>query len=176
MSSRQFKWALLVLAVSGLVGGALSSWLLPGRAAFAREEALQVVTARAFRLVDEADQQRAVLDLRDNGQPNLAFFDAAGAAPLGGTVKARRQDDAGRRAGVLQRQERRRVLGSAEAESPYPDENQTYPMRAGMCVNSDISLWGALAGSNRIEEGFVIGETGPESVTPLIRELAARGV
>ena len=66
--------------------------------------------------------------------------------------------------------------GLAEAESPYPDEQQTYPLRAGMCVNSDISLWGAPGGSNRLEEGFVIGATGPESVTPLIRELAERGV
>lgn len=66
--------------------------------------------------------------------------------------------------------------GLAEAESPYPDEHQTYPMRAGMCVNSDISLWGAPGGSNRIEEGFVIGQEGPISVTPLIRELAEKGV
>ncbi len=66
--------------------------------------------------------------------------------------------------------------GLAEAESPYPDEQATYPLRAGMCVNSDISLWGHPAGSNRIEEGFVIGEEGPISVTPLIRDLAEKGV
>lgn len=66
--------------------------------------------------------------------------------------------------------------GLAEAESPYPDEQATYPLRAGMCVNSDISLWGHPSGSNRIEEGFVIGEQGSISVTPLIRELAERGV
>lgn len=66
--------------------------------------------------------------------------------------------------------------GLAEAESPYPDEQATYPLQAGMCVNSDISLWGHPAGSNRIEEGFVIGEEGPISVTPLIRGLAERGI
>ena len=50
-------------------------------------------------------------------------------------------------------------------------------MRSGMCVNSDISLFGHPDGSNRIEEGFVIRESGPESTTPLIRQLCeARNV
>ncbi|MCW5977932.1 MAG: aminopeptidase P family protein [Bryobacteraceae bacterium] len=65
-------------------------------------------------------------------------------------------------------------IGLAEAESPYPDERATYPLRAGMCVNSDISLFGHPAGSNRIEEGFVIRESGCESLTPAIRERCAR--
>jgi Xaa-Pro aminopeptidase len=65
--------------------------------------------------------------------------------------------------------------GLAEAESPYPDEHATYPLCAGMCVNSDISLFGHPAGSNRIEEGFVIRQTGPESTTPLIRSLCEAG-
>ncbi len=65
-------------------------------------------------------------------------------------------------------------IGLAEAESPYPDEESTYPLRAGMCVNSDISLFGHPAGSNRIEEGFVITEHGPESLTPLIRGLVEK--
>ena len=67
-------------------------------------------------------------------------------------------------------------IGLAEAESPYPDENAVYQFESGMCVNSDISLWGHPAGSNRIEEGFVITEQGPESITPFIRELVAKGV
>ncbi|HEY3397524.1 MAG TPA: M24 family metallopeptidase [Armatimonadota bacterium] len=66
--------------------------------------------------------------------------------------------------------------GLAEAESPYPDEAATYPLRTGMCVNSDISLWGHPDGSNRIEEGFAVGAAGPESLTPYIRELCERGV
>jgi Xaa-Pro aminopeptidase len=65
--------------------------------------------------------------------------------------------------------------GLAEAESPYPDENATYELRAGMCVNSDISLFGHPTGSNRLEEGFVIGADGPISTTPYIRELCAQG-
>ena len=67
-------------------------------------------------------------------------------------------------------------IGLAEAESPYPDEKATYPLRAGMCVNSDISLFGHPAGSNRIEEGFVITESGWESLTPSIRAACATGV
>ena len=67
-------------------------------------------------------------------------------------------------------------IGLAEAESPYPDERTTYPLRAGMCVNSDISLFGHPDGSNRIEEGFVIGPRGPESLTPVIRDRVARGL
>ncbi len=62
-------------------------------------------------------------------------------------------------------------IGLAEAESPYPDETSTYPLRPGMCVNSDISLFGHPAGSNRIEEGFLITDAGPESITPFIRTL-----
>jgi Xaa-Pro aminopeptidase len=62
-------------------------------------------------------------------------------------------------------------IGLAEAESPYPDANATYPMQAGMCVNSDISLFGHPVGSNRIEEGFVIGNDGPQSITPYLRQL-----
>jgi Xaa-Pro aminopeptidase len=43
-----------------------------------------------------------------------------------------------------------------------------------MCVNSDISLFGHPDGSNRIEEGFVIGPEGPESLTPFIRSLCEK--
>lgn len=67
-------------------------------------------------------------------------------------------------------------IGLAEAESPYPDTESNYSLRSGMCVNSDISLFGHPDGSNRIEEGFVITEKGPESLTPLIRELVVKGI
>jgi Xaa-Pro aminopeptidase len=66
--------------------------------------------------------------------------------------------------------------GLAEAESPYPDEKAEYTFKEGMCVNSDISLFGTPSGSNRIEEGFIIRKGAPESVTPLIRELCEGGV
>lgn len=67
-------------------------------------------------------------------------------------------------------------IGLAEAESPYPDVDSDYLLQAGMCVNSDISLFGHPDGSNRIEEGFVITEFGPESLTPTIRELVSQGI
>ena len=67
-------------------------------------------------------------------------------------------------------------IGLAEAESPYPDGETTYPFESGMCVNSDISIWGHPAGSNRIEEGFVITAEGPQTITPFIRELVAKGI
>ena len=67
-------------------------------------------------------------------------------------------------------------IGLAEAESPYPDENTTYKLQKNMCVNSDVSLWGYEHGSNRIEEGFVITEQAPESLTPTIRELISKGL
>ncbi|MFH0963509.1 MAG: Xaa-Pro peptidase family protein [Planctomycetota bacterium] len=61
--------------------------------------------------------------------------------------------------------------GLAEAESPYPDEATEIPFQAGMTVNTDVSLFGHPAGSNRLEEGFVITEAGLETLTPLIRGL-----
>ena len=67
-------------------------------------------------------------------------------------------------------------IGLAEAESPYPNKNSTLEFRAGMTVNSDISLFGHPAGSNRIEEGFVMTKDGFESITPYIRELCEKGV
>jgi len=67
-------------------------------------------------------------------------------------------------------------IGLAEAESPYPDAKNREPFKTGMCVNSDISLFGHPDGSNRIEEGFVIGPDDPESITPLIRQLCAKGI
>ena len=65
-------------------------------------------------------------------------------------------------------------IGLAEEESPYPNESSDYQFEIGMCVNSDISLFGHKAGSNRIEEGFVIQTDGPISLTPLIRELCEK--
>lgn len=61
-------------------------------------------------------------------------------------------------------------IGCAEAESPYPDEHTEACFQPGMCVNTDISLFGLEGGSNRIEEGFVITETGAETLFPFMRE------
>lgn len=61
-------------------------------------------------------------------------------------------------------------IGCAEAESPYPNENTEETFQVGMTVNTDISLFGLEGGSNRIEEGFVITESGAESLSPFVRE------
>jgi Xaa-Pro aminopeptidase len=62
--------------------------------------------------------------------------------------------------------------GLAEAESPYPDENSTYAFEKGMGINFDVSLFGVEGvGSNRIEEGFIIGEEGLITLSPLISGL-----
>jgi len=62
--------------------------------------------------------------------------------------------------------------GLAEAESPYPDEETTYTFKTGMGINFDVSLFGVEgAGSNRIEEGFVIGDEGLITLSPLISGL-----
>lgn len=61
-------------------------------------------------------------------------------------------------------------IGCAEAESPYPDENTEALFEVGMAVNTDISLFGLEGGSNRIEEGFIITEDGPQTLFPFMRE------
>lgn len=64
--------------------------------------------------------------------------------------------------------------GCAEAESPYPNEKTQMLFQPGMTVNTDISLFGHPAGSNRLEEGFAITEDGLETLTPLIRTLCEK--
>ncbi len=61
--------------------------------------------------------------------------------------------------------------GYAEAESPYPDEKSRLVFSENMTVNTDISLFGHPAGSNRIEEGFVITRKGPKPMSKLVRRL-----
>lgn len=65
--------------------------------------------------------------------------------------------------------------GLAEAESPYPDENTTTPFAAGIGFNFDVSLFGhPRVGSNRIEEGFIVTDTGLLTLSPLISSLRQR--
>lgn len=61
-------------------------------------------------------------------------------------------------------------IGCAEAESPYPDENTEQVFEVGMTVNTDISLFGLPGGSCRIEEGFVITESGARTLSPFVRK------
>lgn len=61
-------------------------------------------------------------------------------------------------------------IGCAEAESPYPDSDTETLFEVGMCANTDISLFGLSGGSNRVEAGFMITETGAECLTPFVTE------
>ena len=81
LSRWQFFTALAVLAVSGLLGGALATWLLPGRAAWAQEADERtpgVVRAKAFELVDDAGATRATLAFDAEGRLDLLLSGAAG--------------------------------------------------------------------------------------------------
>lgn len=62
--------------------------------------------------------------------------------------------------------------GVAEAESPYPNERTTGVFKAGMTVNTDISLFGHPHGSNRIEECLIVTEQGYEPMSKLVRQLS----
>ena len=76
MSKGQYRVALAVLAVAGLLGGMLGSWILPRPAAWAQEgtEAAPVVEevrARRFVVVDEEERERAVLGEFEDGGVRL---------------------------------------------------------------------------------------------------------
>ena len=59
--------------------------------------------------------------------------------------------------------------GLSEAESPYPDKDTKKKFLPGMGINFDVSLFGLPGvGSNRIEEGFIIGEKGMIDLSKLI--------
>jgi len=62
-------------------------------------------------------------------------------------------------------------IGLAEAESPYPNENSEMMFQPNMTVNVDISLFGDPAGSNRLEEGFVVTERGVRYLSKYVRKL-----
>jgi hypothetical protein len=79
MTRRQYVGALVVLAASGLLGGALSTWLLPGQAAWAQDSVVQeVVKARAFILTGQGGEARAKLATVEDGRVGLFILDAAG--------------------------------------------------------------------------------------------------
>lgn len=62
-------------------------------------------------------------------------------------------------------------IGLSEAEAPYPNERSKLVFKSGMTVNVDISLFGHPAGSNRLEEGFVLTEKGAQPLSKLVRKL-----
>lgn len=77
MTTRQYKWALVILVVSGLFGGMLGTWLMPRKAAWAQDRDAGLVTAREFRLVDEEGNVRAELKT-EKDKTTLELYDTAG--------------------------------------------------------------------------------------------------
>ena len=75
MTRRQYCAALVVLAVSGLAGGLLGSWLLCRQ--LAHGDIAEVIEARQFRLVVKKGEAVAQLSYED-GRAGLAFYDTKG--------------------------------------------------------------------------------------------------
>ena len=84
MDRSQFALTLVVAAVAGLVGGAVSD-LARGEPAAAQERVAQVIEAREFRVVDEHGTVRAMLGLTDKG-PRLRLCAENGDAHLSAGV------------------------------------------------------------------------------------------
>lgn len=62
--------------------------------------------------------------------------------------------------------------GLSEAESPYPDKETKTKFLPGMGLNFDVSLFGLPGiGSNRIEEGFIVGEKNMINLSSLIPKM-----
>ena len=79
MKRRQYLLLLATTVIAGLVGGAVSNHLMVRPAAAQNLTAHGNITSlKAFRLVDENELLRAVLELSD-GEPSLKFFDRDGA-------------------------------------------------------------------------------------------------
>ena len=79
MNRVQFAVTLAVVAVAGMIGGALSD-RLRGQPAYAQEEAAagKVVEAQEFHVTDDAGRVRVALGICDDGDPSLVFLGTAG--------------------------------------------------------------------------------------------------
>lgn len=79
MSSRQIRMNLVVSAVAGLFGGALSVLLFTGPLVRAQDDSLPgLLRAKEFQLVDAKGQARAMLTFSANGEPYLSMSDQHG--------------------------------------------------------------------------------------------------
>jgi cytochrome oxidase Cu insertion factor (SCO1/SenC/PrrC family) len=79
MTRAQFAVTLVVVAVTGLLGGTLSD-RLRSQPAWAQEGAAgaKVLEAGGFRLVDDAGKLRAWVAIDAEGRPGIAFLDGDG--------------------------------------------------------------------------------------------------
>ena len=76
MNTKQYLGGLLVLMISGFLGGAVMTTFLYGKPVFAADQR-KVISAQEFRLVDSKGKTRGVFGIR-NGSPHLDMFDAKG--------------------------------------------------------------------------------------------------
>jgi hypothetical protein len=81
MSRGQFAVLLVVVAIAGLVGGALSE-RVRGRPAYAQEGVAEVVEAREFRVVGEDGKMRIQLAVDPAGGPMLHLLDRRGSSRI----------------------------------------------------------------------------------------------
>jgi len=109
LSRRQYVGVLGTVAVTGLIGGGFSNWLLAGRPLGAEQTArsTEVVEARWFEVIDGDGKRRARLGVTEGGEPKLELHDGTGKTrvELGLTEEGmsglRLRDRSGRRRVVL---------------------------------------------------------------------------
>ena len=77
MKRRQYLLLVALTVIAGLIGGAVSSWILMAKTAGVQETQKheKVVTAEEFRVIDEEGKTRAMLAMLPDGSPNLVLFD-----------------------------------------------------------------------------------------------------
>ena len=81
MSKAKYGFLVLVVMVSGLIGGLFSGRILLPQVALAQSSG-KVVEASEIRLVDKDGKSRAVLALGEGGEPSLKFYDIYGKVRL----------------------------------------------------------------------------------------------
>jgi hypothetical protein len=136
MTRRQFTVALMVLAVSGMAGGALATWLLPGQAVYAQAGggAQGEVRAKRFVLVNAAGKPRAALTM-ENAQPLLAMSDQNGARRVElGTVAEPGIDPGGR----LRFRDSTGVVRTGAMQEGLLVNDAQERMRGGMTFSSEL--------------------------------------
>jgi hypothetical protein len=77
MNQKQFALFGAVAVMTGLAGGAVSSWLLTGKPAFAQKTTPheKVIQAEKFELVDKEGHEHGSLAISPDGNPAFVLYD-----------------------------------------------------------------------------------------------------
>ena len=86
MSTRRYGLLVMLPALGGFVGGAVSSWLFVGSPALAEKMPAKVIRAERFELVDGGGAVRAALAATSDG-PSLGLLDENGKGRAGLSVR-----------------------------------------------------------------------------------------